>query len=139
MRRLVLILAFALVLAPVTKTHAQVDQSDQQNPNEYNEDDSQPLKIASYFIAPVGFLLEWTVARPLNYLATQSPVAPALNPSLTPKYPPTRITDLPPPDKFASEPYEKDPSRASIPVGPPADMSRQSSTGAKVPGQSALR
>jgi len=107
-----------MMLAPVAKLRAQEDQPDQQNPYEYNEDDSQPLKIASYFLAPLGYALEWTVARPLNYLATQTPLAPALNPAITPKYPPTKLADLPPPDKFAPEPYEKDPSEASIPVGP---------------------
>jgi hypothetical protein len=106
------------MLAPTAKLHAQADQPDQQNPYEYNEDDSQPLKIASYLLMPLGYTLEWTVARPLNYLATQTSLAPALNPDITPKYPPTRMPALPPPDKFAPEPYEQNPSKASIPVGP---------------------
>jgi hypothetical protein len=126
MRRLLATLTLALMLAPAARLHAQADQPDQQNPYEYNEDDSQPLKIASYFLAPLGYALEWGVARPLNYLATQTPLAPALNPAITPKYPPTKLADLPPPDKFAPEPYEQDPSKASIPVTPPPPPSRGS-------------
>jgi hypothetical protein len=46
--------------------------------NAYTQEDSHPLKILGYALAPVGFLLEWTVARPLHYLATDSFVAPVL-------------------------------------------------------------
>ena len=45
--------------------------TDRQNPNEYTDEDSQPLRMLSYLVAPVGFLLEWGVARPLHYVATE--------------------------------------------------------------------
>jgi hypothetical protein len=54
--------------------------NDKQNPNEYTDsEDGQPLKIVSYFIAPVGYAFEWAVARPLHYLATQTALAPVLS------------------------------------------------------------
>jgi hypothetical protein len=120
MRRWVIGIGLALFLGFAPAVHAQYNEA-QQNPDEYNEDDSQPLKIASYFVAPIGFALEWTVARPLNYLATKTPLAPALNPDKDRFYGPPRMAKLPPPDKFAPEPYEVNPSEAHIPVtGQPA-------------------
>ena len=115
MRRLTIGLGLALILGLAPLAHAQYT-NDQQNPGEYNEDDSQPLKIASYFIAPIGFALEWTVARPLNYLATKTPLAPALNPDADQFYGPPRMAQLPPPDKFTPEPYENNPSEAKVPI-----------------------
>jgi hypothetical protein len=115
MRRWAIGIGLALVLGFTPAVHAQYHE-DQQDPGEYNEDDSQPLKIASYFVAPIGFALEWTVARPLNYLANKTPLAPALNPEKDQFYGPPRMAELPPPDKFAPEPYEANPSEAHIPV-----------------------
>jgi len=119
MRRWTIGLGLALILGLAPAVHAQYTQ-DQQDPGEYNEDDSQPLKIASYFVAPIGFALEWTVARPLNYLATKTPLAPAMNPDADQFYGPPKMAQLPPPDKFAPEPYESNPSEAKVPlVGEP--------------------
>ncbi|MBF6568686.1 MAG: hypothetical protein IVW54_07405 [Candidatus Binataceae bacterium] len=115
MRRVAIGLSLALILGFSPIVHAQYHEN-QQNPADYNEDDSQPLKIASYFIAPIGFALEWTVARPLNYLANRTPLAPALNPDADQLYKPPKMADLPPPDEFPPEPYEKNPSEASVPV-----------------------
>jgi hypothetical protein len=54
--------------------------NDKQNPDEYTDaEDGQPIKIVSYFIAPVGYALEWAVARPLHYLATKTSLAPAMS------------------------------------------------------------
>jgi len=110
MRRWAIGIGLALVLGLAPAVHAQYE--DQQNPGEYNEDASQPLKIVSYFVAPIGFALEWTVARPLNYLANETPLAPAMNPDKDQFYGPPKMAQLPPPDKFPPEPYEADPSEA---------------------------
>lgn len=74
-------MALALLLAMPTAALAQGGPfNDKQNPNEYtNAEDGQPLKFFSYFLAPVGYALEWGVMRPMHYLATKTPLAPALS------------------------------------------------------------
>lgn len=47
----------------------------------YPRDGDNPLKITSYFLSPVGTLLEWTVTRPLavfgNMVVPRKPVSSA--------------------------------------------------------------
>jgi hypothetical protein len=91
---LVVFLAFAPWFA-----HAQDYPMDSQNPKEYTDEDSQPLKIVSYALAPLGWALEWGVARPLHYLATESFVAPALGANTdAEQLAPPNVPELPPPD-----------------------------------------
>jgi hypothetical protein len=53
---------------------------DQQNANQYRDvEDGQTLKGIAYLLTPVGMLLEWGVARPLHYLATQTSIGPILS------------------------------------------------------------
>jgi hypothetical protein len=88
------LLAFAPALAI-----AQDYPMDSQHPKEYTDEDSQPLKLASYVLAPVGFVLEWTVARPLHYLANESPLAPMLGANTESEgLSPPNVKPLPPPD-----------------------------------------
>jgi hypothetical protein len=101
MRRAAIVLGAALILCAPSFAHAQYSDLDKQNPKEYTDDDSQPLKILSYVLAPIGFALEWGIARPLHYLATDTFLAPVLgantdNEKLT--VPP--IAELPPPDEI---------------------------------------
>jgi hypothetical protein len=80
MRRLITIVSLVMVLAIPATALAQGPYNDKQNPSEYtNAEDGQPLKFFSYFLAPVGYALEWGVMRPLHYLATKTPLAPALS------------------------------------------------------------
>lgn len=80
MRRIVLSIVLALAMAMPAAALAEGPYNDKQNPNEYtNAEDGQPLKFFSYFLAPVGYALEWGVMRPLHYLATKTPLAPALS------------------------------------------------------------
>lgn len=80
MRRFAVSIALVLALAVPAAAFAQGPYNDKQNPNEYtNAEDGQPLKFFSYFLAPVGYALEWSVMRPLHYLATKTPLAPALS------------------------------------------------------------
>ncbi len=80
MRRFVLSIALVLALAVPAAALAQGPYNDKQNPNEYtNAEDGQPLKFFSYILMPVGYALEWTVMRPLHYLATKTSLAPALS------------------------------------------------------------
>jgi hypothetical protein len=73
------VLALAVTI-PGMALAQQGPYNDKQNPNEYTDsEDGQPIKIVSYFIAPIGYALEWGVARPLHYLATQTALAPIMS------------------------------------------------------------
>lgn len=76
---LCMVLALAVAI-PAMAFAQQGPYNDKQNPQEYTDtEDGQPLKMLSYFIAPIGYALEWTVARPLHYLATKTPLAPMMS------------------------------------------------------------
>ncbi|MGH7813423.1 MAG: hypothetical protein ACREQI_05405 [Candidatus Binataceae bacterium] len=81
MWRAAICLGAALVLASPSFSHAQYNDTDVQHPKEYNDEDSQPLSLASYAVYPLGFALEWLVARPLHYVTGESPLAPAFRPA----------------------------------------------------------
>ena len=76
---LCMIVALAMALPAIA--HAQQGPyADKQNPGEYTDtEDGQVLKVVSYFIAPIGYALEWGVTRPLHYLATKTPLAPMMS------------------------------------------------------------
>lgn len=75
---------------------AQYTDTDRQNPTEYTDEDSQPLRMAAYFLAPLGFALEWGVARPLHYLATRTFLAPVMNAETRePTFRPPAIAEIP--------------------------------------------
>ena len=73
--------AMVLFLSAPRISRAQYSSSeDQGTAQPYNDvDDGQLLKIVSYALAPVGYMLEWTVTRPLHYTATKTPLAPMLS------------------------------------------------------------
>lgn len=39
-------------------------------PDEYDDSQSHPLRIAAYLLHPVGFITEWVVFRPFHYLVS---------------------------------------------------------------------
>ena len=39
-------------------------------PDEYDDSQSNPFRVAAYLIYPVGFMLEWTIFRPLHFLVS---------------------------------------------------------------------
>ena len=59
-----LLAAAVLVTFPATSGAADL----------YDDEDSHPLRIASYFIQPVAKVVEWTVMRPLHFVGSR--VAP---------------------------------------------------------------
>ncbi len=73
-----MVLGFALAMGLAAPSHAQYLEDDRDEPKPYTDDDSQILKGVSYLFSPIGVAIEWTVARPLYYLATKSPLAPVL-------------------------------------------------------------
>ena len=46
-------------------------------PDEYDDSQSHPLRIAAYLLHPVGFIVEWAVFRPFHYLVSSSEPAEA--------------------------------------------------------------
>ncbi|HTY55227.1 MAG TPA: hypothetical protein VMB26_08505 [Candidatus Binataceae bacterium] len=77
MRQLIIIVILVAAFAPGRAfCQGQQDPNDIQNPKEYTDEDANPLKMIATILNPVGYFLEWTVARPLHYLATDSPLAP---------------------------------------------------------------
>jgi hypothetical protein len=80
MRRAVIILFAASFVALPALCHAQYNDNDRQNPKEYTDEDSQPVAIIADALYPIGFAAEWMIARPLHWVATDSPVAPAYRP-----------------------------------------------------------
>lgn len=49
------------------------------DPNEYQQEDSHPVRAIASLLSPVGWALEWGIARPWHYVATQTFLAPVLN------------------------------------------------------------
>jgi hypothetical protein len=73
--------------------HAQSYSDERQNPKQYTNEQSEPLRLMAYFVAPVGFLLEWGIVRPIHYIATDTFLAPALGGDTRP---PTYVPPFPP-------------------------------------------
>jgi len=127
MRKAALILAAVLLLAAPGFARAQNTGMDKQNPGEYTDDDSQPLKLLSYALAPIGFALEWGVVRPLHYLATDSFLAPILSATTdSDKMTVAPIAELPPLDTITDTTKHEDvtivPSTAPPPTNPAAEQ-----------------
>jgi len=80
MMRAAICLSAVLVLGFPTFSHAQYNDNDRQNSKEYSDEDSQPLAIIADVFYPIGFAAEWLIARPLHYVATDSPMAPVFRP-----------------------------------------------------------
>jgi hypothetical protein len=97
MQRAALCLIALLILSAPTLSRA--DEMNQSTaPNDYTQEDSHPLRFASYFVTPAGFLLEWTVMRPVHWLATSAWLAPVMDSEYSEGSAPVPIAELPPPD-----------------------------------------
>src|SRR5262249_39002557 len=116
MRRLVVCLCATLMLYGATVAHAEYD-NDAQNPKEYTNEDAQPLRIAAYILSPIGFALEWGVARPLHYIATEPFLATAFSNDLRkPEFHPPAIAELPL-DDVGDEPRRPSAFASAVPGG----------------------
>ena len=80
MRKVAIIFCAALFVGLPTVSHAQYNDNDQQNPKEYTDEDSQPLELFADILYPVGYALEWAIARPMHYLSHNSSAAPIFRP-----------------------------------------------------------
>ena len=97
--------------------HAQASyDNDRQNPKQYTNDDSQPVRLMAYVLSPIGFALEWGVTRPLHYIATDTFLAPVLGGNRTPA---TYVPTFPPLEPEAGSPP---PQRAVEAALPPTEI-----------------
>lgn len=111
-RALLSVLAALLIALPAL-ARAQYQQEDRRDRTEYTQEDSHPLKLISYVLAPIGFVLDWAVGRPLHYLTTGSPLAPVFNggPETDENAPPP-IAELPPIIRPRSSPATSKPEES---------------------------
>jgi hypothetical protein len=85
MRTLALVALLGAVLAWPLAAHAQQQQSNPDggwqlhDPNEYRQEDSHPVRAIASLLSPIGWALEWGVARPWHYVANNTFLAPVLN------------------------------------------------------------
>jgi len=84
MRTLAIVVLLAAALAWPPLLHAQQQQAPNggwqlHDPNEYRQEDSHPVRAIASLLSPIGWALEWGVARPWHYVATQTFLAPVLN------------------------------------------------------------
>jgi hypothetical protein len=129
----------ALGLAIPAISHAQTEELEQQNPNQYRDtEDGQTLKGVSYILTPVGMLLEWGVARPLHYLATKTFMGPVLSgDKKSIFFTENDNADQLPPGTFA--PYRINPSNNMVPsteAAPPAASAAKTSEASQSTAQS---
>jgi outer membrane protein OmpA-like peptidoglycan-associated protein len=68
LRLLVLVMTLGLTFGPKSSIAA---------PDEYDDSQSNPFRVAAYLLNPAGFILEWTVFRPLHFLVSSSAPAEA--------------------------------------------------------------
>jgi hypothetical protein len=45
-------------------------------PDDYDETQSNPLRVAAYVLSPVGFTLEWLIFRPFHYVVSRPYLEP---------------------------------------------------------------
>jgi hypothetical protein len=64
MKRLMAVGLLAMVLALTASPAAAV-------PDDYDDMQSYPLRVAAYLVYPVGFTAEWLIFRPFHYLVSR--------------------------------------------------------------------
>jgi hypothetical protein len=85
MRTLALVILLAIAVDFPLSCYAQSSDAQDQpswqlrDPNEYQQEDSHPVRAIGSLLSPIGFALEWGIARPWHYVATQTFLAPVLN------------------------------------------------------------
>lgn len=41
-------------------------------PDEYDDSQSHPLRVAAYLVHPIGYALEWAIFRPFHWLVSRN-------------------------------------------------------------------
>src|SRR5579875_1979420 len=75
------VLITALAVTSCAVAQAQDSGAEMPNPNQYTQEDSHPVRGIGYLLSPIGVALEYTIARPLHYLATNTFLQPILDPA----------------------------------------------------------
>lgn len=60
---LTLVLALSMFVAPLTASAV---------PDEYDDTQSHPLRVAAYIVRPIGWLAEWIIFRPFHYIVSRA-------------------------------------------------------------------
>ena len=68
MKRLILGLALGMLIAGGAGTARAHDA--------YDDSESHPLRLAAYAVNPVGWLIEWTVMRPIHVVTSNPQLEP---------------------------------------------------------------
>ena len=111
-RLFILGLFFGLTLAVNTAQAA---------PDEYDDSQSNPLRIAAYLLHPLGWLTEWTITRPFHYLVSATAPQEAFfghdpHPPLLAEPPP--MQDYGVPKKVPMTPVAPPAPQAAVPSAP---------------------
>jgi hypothetical protein len=119
MRRAAIVFFAAFFVALPALSHAQYNDTDRQNSNEYTDEDSNPLALFADVLYPVGFAAEWLVARPAHWVATDSPAAPLYRPVRGHDTSPAPLVPIIPDNTMdqtatSSSPQDWSPSRAPV-------------------------
>jgi hypothetical protein len=69
MRKLIMVTVAAALLGSAQLSFAT-------GADDYDDSQAHPLRLAAYVIYPVGYALEWLVARPFHELVAQPDLAP---------------------------------------------------------------
>lgn len=103
MKRALICVVTLLALTLPRLALAQFMSDDESGPPPYNDvEDGQALRVAGYILAPFGYALEWTLTRPLHYVATDTAARPVLRGDTDIKYfGETSNSDHLPPGTFA--------------------------------------
>ena len=64
MKRFIAAVAFTMVLALTAGPAAAV-------PDDYDDSQSHPLRVAAYLFSPIGYTAEWLIFRPIHYIVSR--------------------------------------------------------------------
>lgn len=108
--------------------HAQYygDEDNNWGPPPYNDvDNGQLLQLASYVLSPCGYLLEWSIFRPMHYVATQTSLTPMLSGDTDRRYfGEISNAALLPPNTFAPFKMPANPNAMEAETTPPAPANK---------------
>jgi outer membrane protein OmpA-like peptidoglycan-associated protein len=96
--------------------------SAQAAPDEYDDSQSNPLRVTAYLFYPVGWLAEWTIFRPFHFLVSATPQLEAFfghNPHPPVLAEPQPLQDYGMPKKVPLKPAAQPEPQAAAPAAAP--------------------